>query len=153
VLAPVLAGGRSAADRITLVPWGDERVSATSPTDPWPGSLPAPSPTRVALIAGSSSVTRQPGQVAGPEVVAVLDDAGQPVQLTGRGLLTGSPAWLGHDGQHQRVDAWAGPWLLDERWWSARRPPSARVQIVTEGGIAMLMRFATDGWHVEGVYD
>ena len=55
--------------------------------------------------------------------------------------------------QHQRVDAWAGPWLLDERWWSARRPPSARVQIVTEGGIAMLMRFAPDGWHVEGVYD
>jgi len=93
-----------------------------------------------------------------PEAFAVLDAAGQPVLLTGRGLLTGSPAWLGQSGEpgskHQRVDAWAGPWLLDERWWSAnRRPAGARVQIVTEGGVAMLLRLATDGWQVEGVYD
>ncbi len=54
VLAPVLAGGRSAVDRITLVPWGDERVSPQAQADPWPGSLPAPSPTRV--TAGSREI-------------------------------------------------------------------------------------------------
>ena len=32
-------------------------------------------------------------------------------------------------------------------------PAGARVQIVTEGGVAMLLRLATDGWQVEGVYD
>ena len=31
VLAPVRAGGRSAVDRVTLVPWGDEKVSARNP--------------------------------------------------------------------------------------------------------------------------
>ena len=66
VLAPVLAGGRSAVDRITLVPWGDEKVSPTSPGDPWPGSLPAPSPTRVAAVPGDLPRPRQPEVVRGP---------------------------------------------------------------------------------------
>ncbi|MEP6562904.1 MAG: DNA polymerase Y family protein, partial [Nakamurella sp.] len=162
VLAPVLAGGRSAVDRITLVPWGDERVSSTSPGDPWPGSLPAPSPSRVSparamAVSGTSGPTAHL-TITAPEVIAVLDTAGRPVQLTGRGLLSGSPAWLGQPsepgGKHQRVDAWAGPWLLDERWWSTqRRSAGARVQVITEGGVAMLLRSTTDGWQVEGVYD
>ena len=110
--------------------------------------MPAPSPTRVPTETDPV-----------PETVTVLDDAGQPVLLTGRGLLTGSPAWLGQDGkdadqQLQRVEAWAGPWVLDERWWSAdRRPTGARVQVVTETGTAMLVRLAADDWQVEGVYD
>ena len=49
VLAPVRAGGRSAVDRVALVPWGDEKVSSRNPADPWPGSIPAPSPSRVGL--------------------------------------------------------------------------------------------------------
>ncbi|HEY5116298.1 MAG TPA: DNA polymerase Y family protein [Nakamurella sp.] len=143
VLAPVRSGGRSAVDRVALVPWGDEKVSSRSPKDPWPGSLPAPSPTRVTVDSDSD-----------PDPLSILDDAGHPVQLTGRGQLTGSPAWLGHDGQHQHIDAWAGPWLLDERWWSAdRRPTGARVQIVTAAGVALLMRLGPAGWTVEGVYD
>lgn len=166
VLAPVRSGGRSAVDRITLVPWGDEKMSDRNPADPWPGSLPAPSPTRVPKAEDSLQ-----------EAVTILDDAGQPVLLTGRGLLTGSPAWLGQDAQQpdqplQRVHAWAGPWVLDERWWSADRRPtsagmlasagmqasagiqaSARMQVVTDSGTAILMRLAADGWQVEGVYD
>ena len=150
VLAPVRSGGRSAIDRITLVPWGDEKVSIRNPADPWPGSIPAPSPTRVPTGTGTDPV---------PGTVTVLDDAGQPVLLNGRGLLTGSPAWLGQDGkradqQLQRVEAWAGPWVLDERWWSAdRRSAGARIQVVTETGTAILMRLAADDWQVEGVYD
>ena len=148
VLAPVRSGGRSAIDRITLVPWGDEKVSIRNPADPWPGSIPAPSPTRVPTETDPA-----------PGTVTVLDDAGQPVLLNGRGLLTGSPAWLGQDGkdadqQLQRVEAWAGPWVLDERWWSAdRRSAGARIQVVTETGTAILMRLAADDWQVEGVYD
>ena len=38
VLAPVLSGGRGAADRITLVPWGDEKVSEREPDRPLAGS-------------------------------------------------------------------------------------------------------------------
>jgi protein ImuB len=150
VLAPVRSGGRSAIDRVALVPWGDERVSSRSPADPWPGSLPAPSPTRVISARFNTE----------PDEIAVLDETGQPVQLTGRGMLTGSPAWLvhckdqSHDGRHQRVESWAGPWLLDERWWSSdRSPANARVQLVTEGGIALLVAVTANGWQIEGVYD
>jgi protein ImuB len=158
VLAPILSGGRSAADRVTLVPWGDEKVSQRSPADPWPGAIPAPSPTQIPVL----------GAAAEAPVVTILDHAGQPVRLTDRGLLTGSPAWLiqdgdqgsghqgsGHQGSgHQGVDAWAGPWLLDERWWAGdRRPPGARVQILTESGAALLVRVVAGGWQVEGMYD
>jgi protein ImuB len=149
VLAPVLSGGRNPADRVALVPWGDEKTSNRSPSDPWPGSLPAPSPTRVA-----SDVS---GPDPGIDLDGILDDTGQPVRLTGRGLLTGAPAWLvqhGGDQRHQRIDAWAGPWLLDERWWSTdRRPTTARVQLVTADGTALLVRLTHLGWQVEGVYD
>ena len=54
--------------------------------------------------------------------------------------------------------AWAGPWVLDERWWLADRvtdPPGyrARLQLVTEVGDALLVRFGRQGWQLEGVYD
>ena len=47
VLAPVPAGGRSAADRVTLVPWGDEKVSPRDPADPGRGRSRHRHPTRV----------------------------------------------------------------------------------------------------------
>ena len=73
--------------RWTGSPWcrGVTRRSAPrNPADPWPGSIPAPSPSRV-----------DPGTGARPRRSTVLDEAGQPVLLTGRGLLTGSPGLVG----------------------------------------------------------
>ncbi len=136
VLSPVHAGGRNATDRAVLVPWGDERTSPRDPHTPWPGTIPAPSPARLPEN----------------EQVTVLDEVGAPVRLTDRGLLTGPPARL--DGK--RIDAWAGPWLLDECWWVREQPPGARLQLVTEDGTALLIRSAgsdDEGWRVEGVYD
>jgi protein ImuB len=132
VLSPVPAGGRSTSDRVVLVPWGDERVSPRDANAPWPGSIPAPSPARL----------------ADPAPVAILDETGEPVRLTDRGLLTGPPDRL--DGH--RIDAWAGPLLLDERWWAGGET-TARLQLVTDDGAAVLVRSAGDGWRVEGVYD
>ena len=154
VLAPVLSGGRSALDRVALVPWGDEKVGPRDPSDPWPGAIPAPSPTRIPLVGNRNDEEVQS--------VTVLDSQGHPVSLTDRGLLTGTPTWLlrDEDGKEQvrsgrdRIDAWAGPWLLDERWWSGdRRPPGARVQLVTDAGEALLVRIADKGWQIEGLYD
>jgi protein ImuB len=78
------------------------------------------------------------------------------VHVTGRGLLTGIPAWIGDGADRRRVVAWAGPWVLDERWWLADRvtdPPGyrARLQVVTDR--ALLVRFGRQGWQLEGVYD
>jgi protein ImuB len=77
------------------------------------------------------------------------------VLFTGRGLLTGSPAWVDQQGGRQHIDVWAGPWVLDERWWANDTPTRylSRLQVVTDAGVAMLMRFGADGWQLEGVYD
>jgi protein ImuB len=80
-----------------------------------------------------------------------MDETDAPVRLTDRGLLTGPPARL--DGK--RIDAWAGPWLLDERWWAGGER-AARLQLVTDDGAAVLLRSTGSqdgGWRVEGVYD
>lgn len=160
VLSPVLSGGRSPADRITLVSWGDERTPARDPSAPWPGALPAPSPT---------SLTDP--QVA-DQHVELLDVAGLPVSVTARGVLSSSPALL----DDRLVIGWAGPWLVDERWWEPHVPPdellaapprySARMQILCDPGPAVLASYSvgtysvgtvqkrTAGqWRVEGVYD
>ena len=147
VLAPVLSGGRGPAERITTVPWGDEKVSARDPDAPWPGALPAPSPAR--LVAADARAT------------TVRDRDGHPVHVTARGLLSGVPAWVGEDADRRPIVAWAGPWVLDEQWWLGDRvtdPPRyrARLQLVAEGSEgenALLVRFGRQGWQLEGVYD
>src|SRR6185503_6974323 len=47
VLTPVLDGGRVEADRVRLVPWGDERIPTRPVEPPWPGRLPPPAPATV----------------------------------------------------------------------------------------------------------
>ncbi|WP_029135671.1 DNA polymerase Y family protein [Nakamurella lactea] len=167
VLTPVLSGGRTPGDRVTLVSWGDERVPARDPAAPWPGALPAPSPTRLA------DPSRPGGQQAGRERIGatrrveLLDDVGRPVLLTGRGLLSATPVAV--DGR--QIAGWAGPWLVDERWWEPNQPPAslvaappqvaARMQVLCRDGPVLLLRYLTAAsvqspaqpWQIEGVYD
>lgn len=106
VLAPVLSGGRGPADRITLVPWGEEKIPARDPSAPWPGAIPAPSPA----------------VLPAPQSVQILDDWGDMVTVDGRGLLSSPPDKLVRGpGASDLIVGWAGPWLLDERWWAADR--------------------------------
>ncbi len=149
VLSPVLSGGRSPADRITFVSWGDERNPARDPSAPWPGALPAPSPTRLT-----------DPQVA-DQHIELVDTVGLPVSVTARGVLSSLPALL----DDRLVIGWAGPWLVDERWWESHvrpeelltAPPqySARMQILCDPGPAVLASYSAGAvrWRVEGVYD
>ncbi|MGH4001296.1 MAG: DNA polymerase Y family protein, partial [Pseudonocardiaceae bacterium] len=119
VLTGVLGGGRDPTDRISLVPWGDDLVPARVADHPWPGRLPAPSPSRVPTH---------------PLPAEVLDDAGCAVGVSGRGMLTSVPYRIAVDGHPpRRVLTWAGPWLVEERWWEpggGRR--CARLQAVLD---------------------
>lgn len=131
VLAPVRSGGRSPADRISLVGWGDEKIPARDPAAPWPGALPAPSPTRIVE----------------PRPVELADRSGRPVVMTPRGTLSAAPELF--DGS--RVTGWAGPWVIDERWWEKQVPAdevvssppaySARMQISSQAGSVVLIRY------------
>ncbi|MDV2474776.1 DNA polymerase Y family protein [Rhodococcus zopfii] len=139
VLMGVLSGGRGPAERITLVPVGDEQVPASDPEAPWPGRLPPPAPAMV---------------LTAPPSISLLDDAGDAVTVTERGLLNEAPAHLRWGSRGWPVVGWAGPWPVDEYWWDpAAARTVARLQVLLDGSRALLVIHTSDGWKVEGVYD
>jgi protein ImuB len=90
-----------------------------------------------------------------PPAADVLDPAGDPVAVSGRYALSGTPTWLVTGGGERRtITGWAGPWPADERWWDpahARR--RARFQLVTADGTAYLAAVEHGRWRLEGMYD
>ena len=148
VVVPVRQGGRAPADRQALVPWGERPTGLRPPGLPWPGQVPAPAPTRV---------------FAEPRPAAVVGPAGQPVAVTERGAVTCEPARFTVSGGQpgwQPVDAWAGPWPVDEQWWEVSAGSTtegvglvARFQVVGADGRAWLMRCEGDRWVTEAAYD
>lgn len=141
VVVPVRQGGRAPADRQALVPWGERPTGLRAPDLPWPGAVPSPAPSRV---------------FTEPWATAVVGPTGQPVAVTERGVLTCVPTRF-HTGSGpgwQVIDAWAGPWPVDEQWWEdGRRGMVARFQIVGVDGRAWLMRCDGGQWWTEASYD
>jgi protein ImuB len=139
VVTAVLKGGRSPGDRVRLVPWGDERVPER-PEPPWPGRLPPPSPAAV---------------LPQPLPATVYDATGAPVGVNARLQLTAVPARVAVDtARPVEIVGWAGPWPVEERWWSpteARR--RARFQVALADGRAMLLSLSAGRWSVEAFYD
>lgn len=138
VLTAVLRGGRSPAEQVRLVPWGDERP--TEPAAPWPGQLPPPAPATV---------------LPEPAPAAVRDAGGRPVTVSGRLELSAAPARLAiGDTPPVEVTRWAGPWPVDERWWApAEAHRGARFQVSLADGRALLLLLSCGVWRVEAVYD
>jgi protein ImuB len=152
VVTAVLGGGRDPAERVRLVPWGDDRAQAgddpvpgrgrtavREPPPPWPGQLPAPSPA---------------GVPPEPLPARLCDAAGQPVGLAAPDLLTAPPHTVAvDDGPPGEVRGWAGPWPVRQRWWAPDGAAGSRLQVVRDDGAAFLL-LARDGrWWVVGVYD
>jgi protein ImuB len=76
--------------------------------------------------------------------------------VTSRGLVTGDPVLFSVDrlSAPTRVQAWAGPWPIDELWWDpgqARRV--ARFQVVGVDGSAWLLVVEDGQWWCEARYD
>jgi protein ImuB len=158
VTVPVWRGGRLPAERYRWVSAVtadlDARTvqvanAASVATEPWPGSLPSPSPATV---------------LADPRPVEVVDAAGGRVVVSGRGVLSAPPAQLvalhGDDhsgwrrGVERRIVSWAGPWLIEERWWEPQRHRrQARFQIVTDDQRAHLVVAEQRRWWIAAQYD
>ncbi|WP_122818119.1 DNA polymerase Y family protein [Nocardioides pantholopis] len=146
VVAPVLQGGRSPAERQAVVPWG-ERPTGLRPRElPWPGSIPPPAPARV---------------LATPWPAEVVAGGGHLVCVDERGAVRGEPTRFrtGSGEGWQQVAAWAGPWPVEELWWEAA-PGSeprrvARFQVVGVDGRAWLLTYDSAGgrWVTEAAYD
>ncbi|HET9892779.1 MAG TPA: DNA polymerase Y family protein [Mycobacterium sp.] len=138
VRVPVLSGGRGPAERITLIPLGDEPVPRADPDLPWPGRLPEPSPA-----------------VLLDEPVELLDTQGNPVRVTIRGLFSADPARMVAHGRDERLCWWSGPWPVDERWWDPDlgKGRTARAQVLLESERALLLCYRQRRWYVEGSYE
>jgi protein ImuB len=140
VQLPVLSGGRGPAERITLVPLGDELVPRADPRHPWPGQLPEPSPT-----------------VLLDDPVELVDAQGNPVRVTSRGVFSADPARLVASDRDGVLRWWAGPWPVDERWWDpeVKAGRIARAQVLVDGspGQALLLCFRQRRWYLEGIYE
>jgi protein ImuB len=76
--------------------------------------------------------------------------------VTERGSMTAEPARLHTDGSDGPlvVQAWAGPWPIDELWWDpAGARKVARFQLVAVDGSAWLLVVEGDQWWIEARYD
>ena len=155
VVTGVLGGGRSPADRVRLVPWGDELTPARAPQPPWPGRLPTPAPSWTP---------------PDPLPADVLDDTGRVVAVSERQVLSAAPHQVAVEGRPPRqVLAWAGPWPVAERWWEPGGGRTCvRLQAVLDaepgrraeperradpGPLAVLLACQSGRWQVEGIYD
>ncbi|WP_435233881.1 DNA polymerase Y family protein [Micromonospora aurantiaca (nom. illeg.)] len=177
VVTAVLGGGRSPADQVRLVPWGDERAPARPGPPPLPpaGAAPGAASAPVVVPAGGGAGRRAgrgravaeppwPGRIPPPSPAVVLptplpadvrDAAGEPVVVSARLAVSAAPARLTvGDGRPVEITGWAGPWPVDERWWApaeARR--RARFQVSLADGAALLLAVEGGMWLVEAIYD
>lgn len=131
---------RSGSGRSPGSGMGSGKGSTTRSQPPWPGRLPAPSPATVLVE---------------PLAARVYDPAGAPVGVTARLAVTGPLSWLELD-QAERVEitGWAGPWPVDERWWSPEEASRrVRFQVSLADGRALLLVLTSGCWWVAAVYD
>jgi protein ImuB len=143
VQVPMWVGGRLPTERYRWVP--ATSVDLDEPADrldrgdgPWPGGLPAPSPTVV------------PSE---PVPVELIDEHGAVVRVNGRGEVSAPPAVLALSSERHRVVAWAGPWPIEQRWWSSGRARRlARFQVVTDQGVAHLVGVEQQRWSILATY-
>lgn len=142
VLQPREAGGRGVAERVALVPYGEQDAAAAQ--GPWPGRIPAPLPAR--LGGGLNHPASR---------VQLADAAGAAVVVTAEALLSSTPYALRWGARIYRVAAWAGPWPVDAGWWGPEAVREARLQLVghdAEKQRAWLLNWRGGAWRVEAVY-
>ena len=142
VRVPVWSGGRLPDERYRWEPAAsidvDDLAERTRRSGgPWPGALPAPSPT---VVYGD------------PVEVVVLGASGAPVQVSGRGEVSEPPVALVEGAARHVVRAWVGPWPVEQRWWSERSRRLARFQLVTEHGAAHLVALEQQRWVLLATY-
>lgn len=144
VLTAMPSGGRLLLDRRLLVPWGSvppggEAAIVERRNRPWPGSIPGAAPATVFEV---------------PLPVEVLDAAGQTVGVGERSTVSAPPVRFSEPSGWHRVDGWAGPWTIDERWWDDERHRRVhRLQVVDDTGDAWLLLLEEHGWRAEARYD
>jgi protein ImuB len=141
VVTVVARGGRTPAERVEWVPWGEPREPSRDDQATWPGAIPGPAPARV---------------FDPPYPAELLDGDGRPVTVSARGEVGAEPVALrcpGLGAGGGRIEASFGPWPHVLRWWDrTTRRRCAHWQIVV-GGVACLVALEGGAAFVTAVYD
>ena len=145
-------GGRDLLDSYELVSATHAQTinSASSgdqmTTQKWRGALPNPSPSVV---------------YAEPIQVQINDQSGKLLSVNARHELSALPVVVIIGSTHYKVNSWAGPWPVEERWWDlARSRRLVRLQLVCEKItadnasqiLAMLAILEHGEWTVSAIY-
>jgi protein ImuB len=141
VRVPVWSGGRLIHERYRLLPAtsvDDADVHTTHHREAWRGALGVPSPAMVH---------------AQPRAIEVLDGEDRPIVVSGRGELSGTPSLMVIGGERRRIIDWAGPWLIDQRWWSSGgRRRLAQMQVIDQAKGAHLLWRREQLWWLAADY-
>lgn len=124
VLQAAPQGGRMPAEQVAWHRWGEPPVVTLSPSAPWPGATPGPTPALV------------PPR---PRTLQVEWDDDIPVRVRLRAR------W-------EPVLTWSGPWRMSGRWWKGEEAVD-RYQLVTSAGAFLCIRTPDGSTHLVGVYD
>jgi protein ImuB len=119
-------------------PGGDGRGATAGA---WPGAIPPPAP----------AIVFRPARPA-----ELLDGGGRPVTVSGRGEASASPERLNSPVLPRGggpVEAWAGPWLQDLRWWDPQARRRRALWQIVAAGVACLVAVEGGEARLEAVYD
>ena len=154
IQVPRIVPGRDPRSRVRLIPWGESEGVGESKGDetaPWSGALPEPSPSIVLPRPVPARLTDIEGRELGVDIHGQLD--GVPGFLSVDDGVDGvDEGAVGTAPQMEFVLLWAGPWPVDEGWWTARGPSRrAYLQVVTDVGPPRLL-VRSGRWWLDALY-
>lgn len=150
VARPFDQGGRGVAERIGYVSSG-ERVPAAD-SGSWHGKLPAPLPVRSG-----------PGWNHPASRIEIYSATGDPVILSEDLLASAIPDTVVWGSRRLSVTGWAGPWPVDEQWWTTQpqhasgiHSAHARIQLTavddSQRAYAWVLIWVRGRWCIEASY-
>ena len=151
---PRVVPGRDPRSRVRLIPWGESGgvgESTDDETAPWNGALPKPSPSIVLPRPVPARLTDIEGRELGVDIHGQLD--GVPGFLSVDDGVDGvDEGAVGTGSQMEAVLLWAGPWPVDEGWWTSQGPSRrAYLQVVTDVGPPRLL-VRSGRWWLDALY-
>ena len=154
IQVPRIVPGRDPRSRVRLIPWGESEgvgESTDDETAPWNGALPKPSPSIVLPRPVPARLTDIEGRELGVDIHGQLD--GVPGFLSVDNGVDGvDEGAVGTVPQMESVLLWAGPWPVDEGWWTSQGPSRrAYLQVVTDVGPPRLL-VRSGRWWLDALY-
>ncbi|OLL13971.1 DNA polymerase Y family protein [Actinomyces oris] len=154
IQVPKVVPGRDPRSRVHLIPWGESEGAGGSTGDEpasWSGALPEPSPSVVLPRPVPARLTDLQGRELGVDIHGQLD--GVPGFLSvGDGSGGVDEGAVGTSSQMESVLLWAGPWPVDEGWWTTCGPSRrAYLQVVTDVGPPRLL-VRSGRWWLDALY-